>query len=102
MNLMKPATYTAACVVKKGQTLGQIARRYGVSVRAIQQANGMRTAALTAGRVYQIPMRGSAAPATQPIVVPHRTLPSTTPATLSAVEWPTVETLYGAAGQQDR
>ncbi len=102
LNLMKPAVYTVPYVVRRGQTLGQIAARYGTSVRAIMQANGMRTRVLTAGRVYQIPMRGSAAPSTQPIVVPHRTLPTTTPAVLSAVEWPTVEALYGTAGQQDR
>ncbi len=100
LNLMKPTVYTVSCVVRKGQTLGQIAARYGTSVRAIQQANGLRSTALTAGRAYQIPMRGSAAPATQPIVVPHRTLPTTTPATLSAIDWPTAETLYGTSGQQ--
>ena len=102
LNLMKPAVYTLPYVVRKGQTLGQIAARYGTTVRAIQQANGLRTTTLTAGRAYQIPQRGSAPPVTQPIVVPHRTLPTTTPATLSAVEWPTVETLYGTSGQQDR
>ena len=102
-NLMKPAVYTVSHVVRKGQTLGQIAAQYGTTVRAIMQANGLRSTVLTAGRVYQIPRRGSAPPQTQPIVVPHRTLPSTTPAPLAAVDWPTAETLYGAAaGQQDR
>lgn len=100
LNLMKPAVYTVSCVARKGQTLGQMAAKYHTSVRAIQQANGLRTTALTAGHAYQIPMRGSAPPMTQPLVVPHRTLPSTTPAPLSAVEWPTAETLYGTSGQQ--
>lgn len=100
LNLMKPAVYTVGCVVKRGQTLGQLAARYGTSSRAIMQANGMRTTMLTAGRAYQIPMRGSAPPVTQPIVVPRRTLPSTTPAPLAAVDWPTAEGLYGTSGQQ--
>ena len=43
LNLMKPAVYTVSYVVRKGQTLGQMAARYGTSVRAIQQANGLRT-----------------------------------------------------------
>jgi murein endopeptidase len=102
LNLMKPSVYTVSCVVKKGQTMGQLAARYGTSSRAIMAANGLKSTVLRAGRAYQIPQRGSAPPQTQPLVVPHRTLPTTTPATLSAVEWPTAETLYGAGGQQDR
>lgn len=97
LNLMKPAVYTVPHVVRKGQTLGRLAGRYGTSVRAIMQANGMRTTRLTVGRTYQIPRRGSAAPPSEPLVVPHRVLPSTTPEPLAAVEWPTVETLYGPA-----
>jgi murein endopeptidase len=100
LNLMKPAVYTVSVVVKKGQTMGQLAARYGTSTRAIMAANGMKSTVLTAGRAYQVPQRGSAPPQTQPLVVPHRTLPTTTPAVLAAVEWPTAEALYGTSGQQ--
>ncbi len=102
LNMMKPAVYTLPVVVRKGQTMGQLAVRYGTSTRAIMAANGLRSSVLTAGRVYQIPQRGSAPPQTQPLVVPHRTLPTTTPAPLAAVEWPTAEALYGTSGQQDK
>jgi penicillin-insensitive murein endopeptidase len=95
LDLMKPAVYTASRVVRPGQTLGQLAARYGTSIRAIMQANGLKTTRLTVGRTYQIPMRGSAAPPSDPLVVPHRVLPSTTPASLTAVDWPTVDSLYG-------
>jgi hypothetical protein len=94
LNLMKPAVYTVPHVVGRGQTLGRLAARYGTSVRAIMQANGMRTTRLTVGRTYQIPRLGSAAPPSEPLVVPHRVLPSTTPAPLAAVEWPTADSLY--------
>jgi penicillin-insensitive murein endopeptidase len=100
LNLMKPAVYTVAHVVRKGQTLGQLAARYGTSARAIMQANGLRTTRLTAGHTYQIPMRGSAEPPSQPVIVPHRVLPSTTPTSLAAVEWPTVDSLYSTTPQE--
>ncbi len=42
--------------VRKGETLGAIARRYGTTVRAIQQANGMgRRTLLSIGRVLEVP-----------------------------------------------
>jgi hypothetical protein len=94
MNIMSPPVYTVRHVVKTGQTIGQLAARYGTSVRAIQQANGLRTTQLRAGRAYTIPMRGSAAPKTEPVVVPQRMLPPSTPEALTAVTWPTVESLY--------
>jgi penicillin-insensitive murein endopeptidase len=104
LNLMKPPVYTVSHVVQRGQTLGQLAARYGTSVRAIMQANGLRTALLTAGRTYRIPVRGSAAPPAQPLAVPHRVLPTTTPTSLAAVDWPTADSLYGptAGSGQDR
>jgi hypothetical protein len=98
MNIMSPPVYTLRHVVAAGQTIGQIAVRYGTSVRAIQAANGLRTTQLRAGRAYSIPMRGAAAPKTDPIVVPQRMLPPTTPDALATVTWPTAEALYPPAG----
>ncbi len=95
MNVMSPPVYTVRHVVRPGQTIGQLAARYGTTVRAIQQANGLKTTQLRAGRAYQIPRRGAAAPKTDPLVVPARLLPPNTPDLLSAVAWPTVDSFDG-------
>ncbi|RMG44067.1 MAG: LysM peptidoglycan-binding domain-containing protein [Acidobacteria bacterium] len=48
--------------VRRGDTLSAIARRYGTTVRAIQQANGMgRRTLLRVGKILEIP-RGPGAP----------------------------------------
>jgi penicillin-insensitive murein endopeptidase len=90
LDIMSPPVYTVRHVVKSGQTIGHLAARYGKSVRAIQQANGLRTTQLRAGRAYHIPMRG-AAPKTEPVVVPPRMLPPTTPEALAVIAWPTAD-----------
>ena len=95
--VMAPPVYTVQHVVKPGQTIGQLAARYGTSVRAIQAANGLSTTQLRAGRSYRIPRNGAAAPKTDPLVVPHRLLPPSTPDILAAVQWPSPETLYPTA-----
>lgn len=41
--------------VRPGETLGSIAQRYRVSVRAIQQANGLRGSLIRAGQTLRIP-----------------------------------------------
>ncbi len=41
--------------VKKGETLGAIARKYGTTVSAIQAANGMRNTRINIGQVLKIP-----------------------------------------------
>jgi murein endopeptidase len=99
LQIMKPPVYTVAHVVRSGQTLGQIAARYGTSVRAIMQANGLSSTLIRAGRTYRIPMR-TPAPPQEPLVIPHRLLPSQTPATMHSVDWPTVESLYGTTSEQ--
>jgi murein endopeptidase len=65
---------TVAHRVRSGETLGHLARRYGVSTTAIRQANGLRSSFLRAGRKYVIPVRK--APVTgAPVAVPPRRLP---------------------------
>ena len=100
LHLMKPAVYAVSVVVRRGQTLGQLARRYHTTVRAIMRANGLKRTLLAAGHTYQIPMRGSAPPPSEPLVVRHRVLPPSTPAELAGVDWPTEETLYGSTSGQ--
>jgi murein endopeptidase len=92
--LIKPPVYTVRHVVRAGQTIGQLAARYGTSTQAIMQANRLSTTQLRAGRGYRIPVR-RAVPAYEPVAVPRRVLPATTPEMLAGVEWPTPETLYG-------
>jgi penicillin-insensitive murein endopeptidase len=97
LGIVKPPVYTVPHVARQGQTLGQLAARYGTSVRAIMAANGLTSTQIRAGRTYRIPVR-TPAPPPQPIVVPHRLLPSQTPLAMAAIDWPTVESLYGEAG----
>ncbi|MCU0249407.1 MAG: LysM peptidoglycan-binding domain-containing protein [Vicinamibacterales bacterium] len=94
LKLVDPPVYTVRHVVRSGQTLGQLAARYGTSVRAIRAANGMSSNVLRAGRSYRIPVK-AAAPPSVPVVVPCRLLPPATPAVLASAVWPTAASLYG-------
>jgi penicillin-insensitive murein endopeptidase len=60
--------------VRRGETLGSLARRYGTSVSAIRAANGLRGSLLRAGRSYVVPIR-RLPPDGGPIVIPPRHLP---------------------------
>jgi len=71
--------------VKRGETLGSLARRYGTSVSAIRAANGLRSSRLRAGRSYTIPIRKTP-PDTGPVVVPPRRLPPDPSARAAAPE----------------
>jgi membrane-bound lytic murein transglycosylase D len=55
--------------VRSGETLGLLARRYGTTVRAIQEANGMgRSTLIRAGRTLLIPSRNAAAAGSEDFV----------------------------------
>lgn len=84
---IKPPVVYVNHRVRSGQTLGHLARRYGVSVRAIQAANGMRGTMLRAGRSYRIPVRDGVSRLPEAVQVTPRRLPPFTPATLAAVDW---------------
>lgn len=73
--LIEPVLVYAQHRVRKGETLGMIARRYGTTVRAIQQANGLRSTLIQAKRVYKIPRRGGPAPVRGPLEFPPRVVP---------------------------
>ena len=92
-NIVQPPVFTVRHVVQPGQTLGHLASRYGTSVRAIMQANGLTTTQLRAGRTYRIPV-WAAAPPVEPLVVPLRMLPPQTLPAIASVAWPTVLSLY--------
>jgi murein endopeptidase len=69
--------------IRRGETLGHIARRYGTSASAIRAANGMRGSQLRAGRSLLVPIRK--VPADVSVVVPERRLPPP-PATQATLE----------------
>lgn len=71
---------------KKGDTLGSLANRFGTTVAAIRQANGLRTSSIQARKTYRIPTtkilpekplktRNPEAISTRPITAPPRRLP---------------------------
>lgn len=47
--------------IKNGESLSTIAKKYGVTVAAIKQANGMKSDALRAGKTLKIPPKKAAA-----------------------------------------
>ena len=63
--------------VRKGETLGKLARRYGTTVREIKRANQLRSNLIRAGRVYRIPRPPGQQARPAPVVVPARRLPPT-------------------------
>ncbi len=92
---IKPPVFSVNHRVREGETLGHLARRYGTSVRAIQQFNGLASTQIRAGRTYRIPLKGVSAPPTKPLILPARLLPPSTPESLDAASWPTPASLYG-------
>ncbi len=75
--LVKPPAAFVMHKAKRGQTLGSLANRYGTTVRAIQEANGLRSTRIQIGRTYRIPRPGAVAVpvVTAPVTVPPRRLP---------------------------
>jgi murein endopeptidase len=72
--LIKTPTHFVRHRVRKGETLGMLARKYATSVPALREANGLRSNLIVAGREYRIPKRGGiTAPAR--LAVPERRLP---------------------------
>ena len=75
LKLVDPPVYTLRHVVRPGQTMGQLAARYGTSVRAITWPTACPAPCLRAGRSYRIPVK-TAAPPSLPVVVPDLPLAS--------------------------
>ena len=71
-----PIQYTSH-KAKKNETLGMIAKKYGSSVRAIRDANGLRSNLIHEQVVYRIPLSGSGVriPHTERVRIPARRLP---------------------------
>ncbi|HET7540842.1 MAG TPA: penicillin-insensitive murein endopeptidase [Polyangiaceae bacterium] len=71
-----PVQYTTH-KAKKNETLGMIAKKYGSSVRAIREANGLRSNLIHDQAVYRIPLSGSGVriPHAERVRVPARRPP---------------------------
>ena len=72
---ISPPTYFIKHKVRKGDTLGRLARIYKTNVRALKKANGLRSTLIITGRKYKIPRRGGVKPMPNPLTVPARRLP---------------------------
>ena len=68
-------------VVKSGDTLTRIAKRYGVTVRAIESENGLSTTHIKVGQKLKIPAKTESAPAAAPVPAAVPPATSTAPAT---------------------
>ena len=74
---VEPPTQYVMHKVRKGETLGMLARKYGTTVEAIKRANGLRSNLIRAKRSYRIPRVGAAPVVVraQQIAFPRRSLP---------------------------
>lgn len=73
----RPEENRAFHKVRRGDTLGAIARRFGTTVKALQKANSLRGHNLTVGRTLMVPLRGPCThcPLPPPVSLPPRRLP---------------------------
>jgi penicillin-insensitive murein endopeptidase len=76
--LIEPPSYFITHLVKRGETLGKIAKRYGTTIPALKKINGLKNSLIRAGRVYKIPRKGNAPPP-PPMARLPRLLPPTNP-----------------------
>jgi penicillin-insensitive murein endopeptidase len=73
---LRPLTTYVRHRAKKGDTLGKLAKKYGVSPAAIKAANGIRRTLIRERAEYRIPVRaGAPRPPPAPLRFPSRRLP---------------------------
>lgn len=79
----RPEHNIFAYKIRRGDTLGGIARRHGSSVALIQRVNKVSPRSMQVGRILSIPLRGPCnhCPLPPPSLVPPPRLPSTEPTT---------------------
>ncbi|MBA4284150.1 MAG: lytic transglycosylase [Xanthomonadaceae bacterium] len=79
------AVTTAFHVVKRGESLGRIAKRYGVSTRELLAANDLASSAkLKAGSKLQVPIRDGGAPADDVLLASARTTAAAKPVRIAS------------------
>lgn len=79
---MRPEQNLRMHRVRRGDTLGGIAMRYGTTVSALRKANRIRGSMLHISQVLTVPLRGpcTQCPVPPPVVLPERRLPPPQPA----------------------
>ncbi len=82
--LIKPPTYYIKYKVRRGDTLGKMAKKFNTSIKALKRANGLRSTRIFANRTYKIPRRGGVS-APRKLVLPQRRLPPFDPKPQSRV-----------------
>lgn len=75
MKLVPPQRAFVHHRVKSGETLGMLAKKYGTTVRAIQQANRLKNTRIRAKAVYAIPVASPVKPRPEPVKIPPRRVP---------------------------
>lgn len=73
----RPEQNLAVHRVKSGQTLGHIAKKYGITVSALMKTNRLRKTFLRVGQQIKVPLKKpcTRCPLPPPLVVPPRCLP---------------------------
>jgi murein endopeptidase len=96
---MRPEQNVRMHRVRRGDTLGGIAARYGSSVAMLRKKNGLRSNFLRISQVLQVPLLGpcTRCPVPPPVVVPERRLP---PPEVAAEPQPSVS--LGGGGTADQ
>lgn len=74
--LVTPQVYHSRYLVKKGDILGRIAKRFDTTVRKIQEANRLRGTLIQAGKSLIIPRRGQVSAPGLTVIPPRRLPPS--------------------------
>jgi murein endopeptidase len=77
LGLVRPGAAYVMHLAKKGETLAELAKRYGTTVKAIRRANGLKSTIIQAKKSYKIPQSGHAPPSLSagPVGIPPRRLP---------------------------
>ncbi|MET0593342.1 MAG: penicillin-insensitive murein endopeptidase [Polyangiaceae bacterium] len=77
--VLSPPSYFVNHKAKSGDTLSELAVKFHVPAKTIQQINGMKNEVLKIGRDYKIPQSGGVRTAPRVTIPPRRVPPETTP-----------------------
>ena len=78
--VLSPPSYFAHFKAKSGDTLSEVAQKYHVPAKTIQQVNGMKNDVLKIGREYKVPQTGGVRAAPRVTIPARRLPPDTAPA----------------------
>jgi penicillin-insensitive murein endopeptidase len=67
--IVETPVHTTTHTARRGDTLGKLARRYGTTIAALKQANGLRSSKIIAGRGYRVPQVKTRLP--RPVLLPR-------------------------------